>query len=292
MERTFQEYGFPLRQCPSVTPSVDKTTFFICSGMQEHKFRFLTPDGTRDGSWQQCIRTNDLDEIGDGLHLSSFTMLGNFSFGVPLDYLHSCRMWDTIVTRMGIRPDCTVRIHPDSPHRPIWEQLHYPVLQDTECLWSDGNIGGYCCEIDCRGLEIGNLVNTLGNSTDVGFGWERMLQVYEGRSRVDETSLFRRDLSPILRDHVRTLLVLVSQGIRPSNKNQGYVMRRLLRRCLTLSPTCPDPFLLDTWNEEVKLRENILRMSRRMWKRHHHQSPQWWWETYGLLPSEIPLISQ
>uniref|UniRef100_UPI0039C3A3FF hypothetical protein n=1 Tax=Pseudomonas aeruginosa TaxID=287 RepID=UPI0039C3A3FF len=85
------------------------------------------------------------------------------------------------------------------------KSLGYEVVDDLDCQWSDGEIGGYCSEVYWRGIEIGNLVNTLGTMTDVGFGFERLMMAIEGKSRVDETSLFDQSLNPILRDHVRAL---------------------------------------------------------------------------------------
>ena len=45
--------------------------------------RLRSPDGSAYGSLQCCVRTNDLDLVGDGTHLTSFGMLGNFSFNGP-----------------------------------------------------------------------------------------------------------------------------------------------------------------------------------------------------------------
>ena len=79
------------------------------------------------------------------------------------------------------------------------EIRHFTVVDDPECIWSDGLIGGYCCEMYVKDLEIGNLVHTLGHSVDVGFGLERLVQVLEGKTRVHETSLFRQELPPLAR---------------------------------------------------------------------------------------------
>jgi hypothetical protein len=58
------------------------------------------------------------------------------------------------------------------------------VRHDSGCVWTDGNVGGFCSELFTPdGVEVGNLVNPLGHSIDVGFGYERILQVIEEITR-------------------------------------------------------------------------------------------------------------
>ena len=104
-------------------------------------------------------------------------------------------------------------------------------MDDLECEWSDGNIGGQCCEVYSRGIEIGNLVNTLGHSTDVGFGWERLHQIVEGTRSVFETSLFHH-FHPVVSDHMRSLEAMYRCGIKPGFKGRSYICQRLLRRMI------------------------------------------------------------
>lgn len=251
--------------------------------MQLLKPRFNNPDGHGHGNVQYCIRTNDIEEVGDGTHLTFFQMVGSFGFGNH-SYESHIDLWSSILCDLGIRVDY-VDVHPDSPHRPYWETRKYVVHDNPGCLWSDGNIGGYCSELFVGNLEIGNLVNPLGHSVDVGFGYERLVQVIEGKDRVDETSLFRQDLDPVSRDHYRTLNVLYDQGIVPGNKGREYVCRRLLRRFIRLNQT------LDPWMEPERERVNkSLQQGRRYWKRHSDKSPQWWWESFGILPEELELL--
>ena len=63
-------------------------------------------------------------------------------------------------------------------------------------------------------------------------GGERLIQVIEGKSRVDESSLFDQSLHPVVRDHCRTVSVFLENGVEPGNKGRNYVCRRLLRRML------------------------------------------------------------
>jgi alanyl-tRNA synthetase len=258
----------------------------MCSGMQRVKHRFPLRDRGRLSSLQSCVRTNDLDLVGDGSHLSYFEMLGNFSFGND-DYSSSVEMWDEIVRRLSL-PITSVHVHPQSPHRPLWERLGYVVLDDEECVWKAENIGGYCCEMYVGSLEVGNLVNTLDHSTDVGFGWERMLQVLEGKQRVDDTSLFRRDLDFVLRDHIRTLESFWRNGVEPGNKGRGYVCRRLLRRMLMR--TNESSFCFKDWLEsERQKREVIFSKVKKLFHKHGDKSDDWWWSTFGILPEERPI---
>jgi alanyl-tRNA synthetase len=286
--RRFEEFGFPFLVDRCIVPQDDDSTLFICSGMQRVKSRFRTPDDGRHGSLQSCIRTDDLDLVGDGSHLTSFQMVGNFSFGGN-DYKVSVELWHSILLDLQI-PVTDVRVHPSRhDHRRLWLKRGYNVVPDESCVWNDGQIGGNCCELFCGDLEIGNLVNPLGHSTDVGFGWERLHLVIECKQRVDQTSLFDRNLHPILSDHSRTISLMRENGIKPGNKGRNYVCRRLLRRMLRLVTN--ESFEFDDWLEtERKLRERSIRQGRRMWRKHQDKPPNFWWETFGILPEEIELL--
>ncbi len=267
----------------------DDTTLFICSGMQRVRHRFHQTDGEHHGSLQSCIRTDDLDLVGDGSHLTYFEMLGNFSFGGN-DYEVSIDLWCSILRDLNIR-NVEVHFHPSQiEHRNLWETRGFPVAPDESCVWSDGVIGGYCCELFVGELEIGNLVNPLGHSTDVGFGWERLHQVIENKTRVDQTSLFNQRLSPIISDHVRTVSILWENNIQPGNKRRNYVCRRLIRRLLRLEFDSGRFPFHDWFEQEQELREKPIRRGRRLWRKYQHQTPEFWWETFGILPEELDLL--
>ncbi len=100
VRRRFEEFGIPLVVDRRVIPN-DDSTLFVCSGMQQVRGRFLDPDGGRYGSLQSCIRTNDLELVGDGSHLTYFEMVGNFSFG-GLDYEESVELWHAILLDLGV----------------------------------------------------------------------------------------------------------------------------------------------------------------------------------------------
>lgn len=255
--------------------------------MQRVRHKFSSPDGSVHGSLQSCVRTNDLDLVGDGTHLTSFGMLGNFSFNGP-DYRTSCEMWTHILRDLGVRLE-PIHVHPDrDDHKAIWRNLGHEVADDPECVWSDGQIGGNCCEVYSHGVEIGNLVNPLNHSTDVGFGFERLVMVLEGKGRADETSLFDQRYDPVVRDHIRTLALFHKNGIKPGAKGRPYICRLLLRKVLT-EKLDPEPWT--EWVEqEKKVRERSLETCKKMWLRHKDKSPEWWWNTCGIMPDDLKLM--
>jgi alanyl-tRNA synthetase len=270
----------------NVIPQNDDTTLFVCSGMQDFKNKFIEKKKEKFGTIQSCIRTNDMDLIGDGTHLTYFQMIGNFSFGNN-DYEKSIYLWHDIMQELNIPIDY-VTVHPtQKEHEKMWKKLNYDIIKDEECVWSDGEIGGYCCEMFCGELEVGNLVNTLGHSSDVGFGLERILQIMEGKSRVDETSLFDVNLNPILRDHVRCLKQLYKNNVKPGNTKENYTTRKLIRRSLRINPDLSG-FIFDEWLEQEKeMLKDRFKIGKKLIKKHSDKNDDWWWETTGLLPEEV-----
>lgn len=256
--------------------------------MQRVKHKFSQPDHTKYSSLQSCIRTNDLELVGDGTHLTYFEMLGTFSFGNN-DYALAIELWHSLVSHLGVPID-SVHVHPDrSDHAQLWTKYGYDIIHDTDCKWSDGNIGGYCCELYSRGIEIGNLVNTLDHSVDVGFGWERLHMIVENVARVDQTSLFGA-YHPVVADHVRALTALWDHGVAPGGRGRHYVCQRLLRRMLPLL-TGNERFVFDAWLSEQKQKRDItLSRARKTWRKHKDKSPEWWFDSCGLMPEEIKLL--
>lgn len=254
--------------------------------MQPHKQRFRKPDGGREGSLQSCVRTDDLELVGDPTHLTYFEMLGNFSFGGP-EFEHSVDLWHCVLTDLNVT-GVHVRVHPSQEkHRRLWERHGYRVEPDDQCCWSDGEIGGFCCEVFVEDLELGNLVQPLEHSTDVGFGWERLVQVLERQNCVYQSSLFEQSIHPVLSDHQRTLSVLLENGVTPGSRGRSYVCRRLLRRMLKYlngSETFEFDDLLD---HERELRRKSLQHGQRYWRRHKDKPLEFWWETFGILPEEV-----
>jgi alanyl-tRNA synthetase len=260
--------------------------------MQQVKPRFKTPDKSKYGSLQSCVRTNDLELVGDGVHLTSFKMLGGFQFGGD-EYESSVELWHCILSDLNF-PVSHVTVHPTrDDHKRMWEKRGYSVKPDESCTWTDGDIGGECCEVFVGDLEVGNLVNTLGHSVDVGFGWERMIQVMENKSRVDETSLFRTDLDPIVRDHIRTLSLFWKHGVSPVGKGRHYICRRLLRRLL--QHQLDEEFEFSGWlREELKIRNvKFVDCRRCLRKSKYKDKPvEWWYMTFGLTPEDLEYVKK
>lgn len=253
--------------------------------MQNFKSKFLDPDGSKLATLQTCIRTNDLSLLGDGTHLSLFHMLGNFHFGYPEDrdnYKNAIIMWDEIIKTLKI-PVTSIHVHPtQDEHKQLWINLGYEIILDEECTWTDGAIGGYSTEFYVGDLEVGNLVNTLGYSVDVGIGFERLQAILEGKSRIDESSLFNQDLSPILRDIDRTLTLFYQLNIYPGYRDRHQVCRNLLRKILDIIPESYTPVYQEWVDKEQKAIQSKSEMARKVFYRHRDKSIDFFKITYGI----------
>lgn len=277
---------------PLIIPRVEDTsTLFVIAGMQPIRRLFDVKDGTELASFQWCVRTNDLQEVGDGSHLTSFVMAGSFASG-KYKYLRHCYLWKIIINRLGIAVD-KVTYHPNSDHKQIWQMLDKKPVPDVSCTWqaSETDTPSYCSEFFVGDLEIGNMVNPDGDSVDVGFGFERLVQLYEGVSRVDESSLFDQSLSPIARDHVRTLALMTYNNLMPGNKGRKYVYRRLIRRLMKeVDAPRREWSFFKYYCEEQDRRELALKTARKAWRKNKHKDEYFWWDTHGILPEELHLL--
>ncbi|MEH0935488.1 alanine--tRNA ligase-related protein [Micromonospora psammae] len=243
------------------------------------------PSGRRLVNVQRCLRTTDLDEVGDRTHLTVFDMLGSWSLG-DYDIAESLN-WGYELLRDGFgvgpgRLHATVfggddQVGPDETAWRTWTALGVPVeLNREENWWSNGPTGpcGPDSEIfvwtgegpptgtpgtDGRWLEVWNHVRMRyhrhddGRLTplpqpgiDTGMGLERLEMVLRGGRSVfegeglaswvdDVGGLWPLDGTPLRRvcDHLRSAVVVIGDGVRPSNTGRGYVLRRLVRRALT-----------------------------------------------------------
>jgi alanyl-tRNA synthetase len=243
------------------------------------------PLGNRLVNVQRCLRTTDLEEVGDPWHLTVFEMLGTWSLG-DYDGPQSLRWGFELLTDvLGVDPSrlhSTVfggdrQVPPDDESRRTWGELGLPVeLTVSDNWWSNGPTGpcGPDSEVffwtgdgeplgspstDPRWVEIwnhvtmryrrhddGSLTPLPQQNVDTGMGLERLLSVLHGTSSVYERDLFepwRRDVDRLwevdetgrrlLCDHLRSMVVVVGDGVLPSNTGRGYVLRRLVRRVLT-----------------------------------------------------------
>ncbi|MBO0770584.1 MAG: hypothetical protein J2P35_03910 [Actinobacteria bacterium] len=283
----FRDRGHRLITGASLIPAPGDPVLFTTSGM--HPLTpFLEgrphPLGNRLTGVQRCLRTTDLDEVGDYSHLTLFQMLGSWSLG---DYSgpQSLRFgYELVRDGFGIPPGllhATVfggdeQTGPDAQSQRAWDELGVPVEITSDENWWTGPTGlcGTDSELfvwtgelpprgtpgsDPRWVELWNHVSLRyqelpdgtrrplrQRSVDTGMGLERLLMVLQHESSVFGTDLFRPWMSAtaelwpvgeresrIIVDHLRSGVVIIGDGVRPSNTGRGYVLRRLLRRALT-----------------------------------------------------------
>ncbi len=225
-------------------------------------------------SIQKSMRTSDIDEVGDESHLTFFEMLGNFSFGgywkkEAIQYAH-----EFITEEMGLRIDYVSvfggegEVPADTESEEIWKSIDSDIevkkFGRADNFWGPtGNEGpcGPTSEIYVNGLEVWNLVfnqyfqDTSGKlellrtqGIDTGMGLERLAMVAQKKNNIFETDLFEplikilssdtpEPIQRVIVDHARSTAFLISDGVTPSNKEQGYVLRRLMRRMIVHAHT-------------------------------------------------------
>ena len=291
--RTFLEFlgerGHRVVQGSSLVPPDGDPVLFTTSGMHPltpYLEGLPHPRGRRLAGLQRCLRTTDLDEVGDDRHLTVFQMLGSWSLG---DYEgpQSLR-WGYQLTTDGFgigrdRLHATVfggddQVGPDTASLRTWEELGVPAeLTTGDNWWSNGPTGpcGPDSELfvwigdgppqgtpgtDERWMELwnhvtmryrrhgdGSLEPLPQRNVDTGMGLERLLMVLQGRPSVFGTDVFQPWMAALpglwgpdqrslrlLADHLRASIVIIGDGVRPSSTGRGYVLRRLLRRVLTV----------------------------------------------------------
>lgn len=285
----FEERGHRRITGSTLLPPPGDPVLFTTSGMHP-----LTPYlegrphplGRRLVNVQRCLRTTDLEEVGDDTHLTVFEMVGTWSLG---DYEGPQSLdwgYRLLTDGLGIDPSLlyvTVfggdeRTGPDTDSLRLWEERGVPVeLTVEDNWWSNGPVGpcGPDSEIflwsgdtpprstptrDDRWVEVwnhvmmrhrrlddGSLVPLPQRSVDTGLGVERLASLLQGKSSVFDCDVFepwRRLVPPLwpldepplrlVLDHLRSSVVVIGDGVRPSNTGQGYVLRRLVRRVLTV----------------------------------------------------------
>ena len=316
-----------------LVPQNDPSTLFTGSGMQPMIPYLLGeshPDGLRLADSQTCLRSQDIDEVGDNRHTTFFEMLGNWSLGdyfkaeqipwmfefltevigldpnklyitcfigaeqynIPKD-TEAADMWQKLFKDKGIQADIAdIGSEEDGYKRGInpGERIFYydgsknwwsrnggpettpvgdPCGPDSEMFYDFGTphnteYGEHCHpNCDCgRFMEIGNNVfmgyrkeaegvftPLKAPNIDQGSGLERIAAAANDDPDVFKISLMwpiitkleeisgkhydsHTESMRVIADHLRAATFLAVDGIAPSNKEQGYVMRRLLRRAI------------------------------------------------------------
>ena len=286
------------KEIPSapVVPENDPTVLFTTAGMHPLVPYLLGephPQGKRLTDYQKCIRTGDIDSVGDPCHLTYFEMMGNWSLG---DYFkdESIKMsYNFLKDELGFDMDkisVTVFAGEDGIPRDeeaanAWANMGIPrdrifYLGREDNWWGPAGETGPCgpdteiffdtgkpkCSENCnpscscgKYLEIWNNVFMQYNKTkdgkyeplkqknvDTGLGLERVISLLQGKNNVYETELFvdviakiqelaknfNINSARIIADHLRASIFMIIDGVRPSNVEQGYVLRRLLRRVI------------------------------------------------------------
>jgi alanyl-tRNA synthetase len=295
-----------------LVPENDPSVLFVNAGMfplvpflmgEKH------PKGTRLTNAQRCIRTGDIDEVGNNFHCTSFEMLGNWSLndyfkeeairytleffveelgldinniyasvfggedGIPEDEV-SISIWKNLFKEYGI--DANVgegeRIQKFGKKENWWGlDSGGPCGPDSEIFYDTGKEK---CQEDCnvscncgKYIEIGNNVfmeylkegedlKPLGrHNVDFGGGLERLTALIQGANSVYEIDIYKpilekiqeitnkdilpgQDSNDILRsqriivDHIKAATWIVMDGVVPSSNQQGYILRRLIRRAV------------------------------------------------------------
>lgn len=300
----FQEKNHLLIENASIIPKNDPTLLFINSGMAPIKRFFTgeeTPKSPRLCNIQPCIRTIDIDEIGDKHHLTSFQMLGSWSINDYFKEKAISLAYEFLTAYLKIPKeklyvtvfsgDETLGLSKDIESASYWEKVGIPKDHIVSCGKDDNFWGptsetgpcGPCTEVFYdtgkgqayipggdfdtkeRYIEIWNAgvfmqlnknsdgtYSRLGfTSVDTGAGLERLVMALGGCESVYETDMLapikekiedaisenhilgQREFR-ILTDHLRTISLILSEGVKPSNEGRGYIPRKLIRKCIML----------------------------------------------------------
>ncbi|MBI2052195.1 MAG: alanine--tRNA ligase [Candidatus Sungbacteria bacterium] len=218
-------------------------------------------------SIQKSFRTSDIEEVGDESHLTFFEMLGSFSFGGYFKK-EAIEYGDEFITQeMGLKIDYVSvfegdsEVPADTESERIWRSLGVSNIKKfgrQDNFWGPTGLEGPCgptTEIYVNGVEIWNLVfnefycrpdKTLEplkvKGVDTGMGMERLAVAVQKKKNIFETDLFEQlidqidvadeKVKRIITDHIRASAFLITDGVRPSNKEAGYILRRLMRRAM------------------------------------------------------------
>lgn len=248
----------------------DNTTLFCPAGMQQFKQKFKSDETGTQANIQSCIRLNDLEEIGDGTHFLYFDMVGLFSFRT-MSIQTAVDFWMEFVEDvLEIKVDY-VTIHPDKMEdwRSLYDNYDVEVRSEEECKWTDGDIGGYCTEFFKDDVEIGNIVNPLGTCIDAGFGLQRLDIFVNGPNEETREEIL-----------IQACEKLLHSGYYPSNKEQGYVFRKLLRELYRLSSEWTNEHYLKEKKRQDKVVENYNRNKDK--PKFKDKSNEWWFDTMGI----------
>ncbi|MDO4565541.1 MAG: alanine--tRNA ligase [Clostridia bacterium] len=305
----FKSKGHAVIPSASLIPENDPTVLFTTAGMHPlvpYLMGERHPEGKRLCDVQKCVRTGDIDEVGDPSHCTFFEMLGNWSLGdyfkkesiafsfefltdekwlgIPKDKLFfTCFEGDKDAPRDTVSFDRWVELGVDPSHIVYLPKKNNwwgpagqtgPCGPDTEIFYDTGaDPCGPDCKAGCdchKYLEIWNNVFMEYNKTadgvfeplkqknvDTGMGLDRTVATLQGADSVFDTDAFADIIAKIselshkgykdsgdtikafriIADHIRCAVFMLGdqRGVTPSNVDQGYILRRLIRRSIRFS---------------------------------------------------------
>ena len=291
----FKNHGHAVIPSAPLIPENDSSVLFTTAGMQPLVPYLLGephPQGKRLTDYQKCVRTNDIEEVGDNRHLTYFEMLGNWSLGdyfkeesiqmsydfltqelqIPAEKISvTCFAGDEDCARDEVTAECWKkagipedRIYYFGKDDNWWIAGETgPCGPDTEMFYDTGK--PKCspnCNPSCgcgKYVEIWNNVfmefykdengkytKLKQKNVDTGLGIERMTMILEGKETPFETELFSHIMGKlvelqkvdnissrrIIAEHLRSSMMIIADGGRPSNIDRGYILRRLIRRMI------------------------------------------------------------
>jgi alanyl-tRNA synthetase len=299
----FEKRGHTIIPSAPLVPENDPTVLFNTAGMQPlvpYLMGRPHPQGDKLADVQKCVRTGDIDDIGDNRHLTFFEMLGNWSLGSYFKEEAIKWSYELLTSKtegFGLDPRrLYVTVFAGDENAPrdedaarIWESVGMPkhriYFKDASANWWPAVKGkdtwtgptGPCSEMfyditeeglgdltpagydkaDDEGkvIEIwndvfmefekkdGKIAGKLDKkNVDTGAGLERVAAVLQKKSNVFETDAFAPIMAlaatlasdirrqRIISDHIRTATFLIADGVLPANTDQGYVLRRIIRR--------------------------------------------------------------
>ncbi|MEN6593879.1 MAG: alanine--tRNA ligase [Clostridiaceae bacterium] len=302
----FVSKGHAVIPSASLIPENDPTVLFTTAGMHPlvpYLMGAKHPEGTRLVDVQKCVRTGDIDEVGDSSHCTFFEMLGNWSLGDYFKKESIAFSWEFLTGKewLGIDPnllyftcfegdenaprdtvahDCWVFNGVDPSHIVYLPKKNNwwgpagqtgPCGPDTEIFYDTGKSP---CGLDCKaGCDCGKYLEIWNNvfmeyqktaegkfipleqkNVDTGMGLDRTVATLQGVKSVYDTDAFSGIIKAIsklsgkqyaeseevtrmfriIADHIRcaTFMLGDQRGITPSNVDQGYILRRLIRRAI------------------------------------------------------------
>ena len=290
----FKKHGHVVIPSASLIPENDPSVLFTTAGMQPLVPYLLGekhPEGRRLTDYQKCVRTNDIDEVGDNRHLTYFEMLGNWSLGdyfkeesIKMSFEFLTKELQIPVEKLSVTcfagdEDCPK----DEVSAKVWKDagildghIYFygkednwwiageegPCGPDTEMFYDTGKPA---CGPDCQpSCDCGKYVEIWNNvfmeyykdkngytklkqqNVDTGLGLERMTMLLQGKETPFDTELFLPIMEKIqqlqkvnniesrriIAEHLRSSMMIIADGGRPSNIDRGYVLRRLIRRMI------------------------------------------------------------